>query len=194
MVDFFFRQLALPGGEGAWIRALSLLDDAAPIERPDHGTTGSYPAWPAMAFDAIVSLESGFGSAIPFLAGLAAAVDEGPFGQAHAVTADGYGVFKTTDGCIRYIADDGAGFAESVLRVLFGYDPGYFGNAPGGGGNSSSSSWSPAFANATRGSLSGSMRCVRAPAAGGNMSAPPRFLSLTLDEGTVGWAWDDGCV
>jgi hypothetical protein len=47
MSDFFARQLVLPGG--AWARALSTLDGAAPVSRPDHGSTGAYAAWPAMA-------------------------------------------------------------------------------------------------------------------------------------------------
>ena len=37
MAAFARTQLVLPSG--AWIRALSLLDAAAPIERPDHGAS-----------------------------------------------------------------------------------------------------------------------------------------------------------
>jgi hypothetical protein len=188
MVDYFFRQLAIPGS-GAWIRAMSLFDTAAPIERPDHGTTGAYPAWPSMAFDALVSLDGGsFDAALSYLANLAAAVEEGPFGQAHAITNDGYGVFKTTDGCIRYIADDGASFAESILRVVFGYDPGYFSDAPG----ATNSSWQPAYPGVLRGTLSGTMRCVRSPASA-DAADPPKYLTLTLTQGALSWAWDPTC-
>jgi hypothetical protein len=187
MVDFALRQLAVPGS-GSWIRALSLLDAVAPIDRPDHGTTGAYPAWPSMLADAMVGLEGGFGSALPFLANLAQGAEEGPFGQASAVAADGVGVFKTSGGCIRYIADDGTAFAESILRVVFGYEPGFGANAPGAPG----STWTPSLPSAPRGTLSGSMRCVRAPAS--DPGAAPQYLSLTLTNGVVGWAWDAGCV
>ena len=51
MVDFAQRQLVLPSG--AWCRALSLNDSLHHVDRPDHGTTGAYDAWPAMTFDAL---------------------------------------------------------------------------------------------------------------------------------------------
>lgn len=98
MVDFAMRQLAIP--TRAWTRALSLLDGAAPVPRPDHGSTGSYDAWPAMAFDSLTALDAGFGTSLPFLAAVAGAGGD-PFGQARGITADGLSLFKTTVGCNR---------------------------------------------------------------------------------------------
>jgi hypothetical protein len=99
MADFALRQLAIPGG--AWMRALSPLDAAAPVSRPDHGSTGAYDAWPALSFDALTALDGGFNASVPFLTALAAAANEGPYGQAHGVAVDGVSVFKTTGGCNR---------------------------------------------------------------------------------------------
>ena len=99
MVDFAMRQLAIPSL--AWTRALSPLDAAAPIARPDHGSTGSYDAWPAMAFDSLTALDAGFGTSLPFLAAVAGAGASDPFDQARAITADGLGIFKPTGGCTR---------------------------------------------------------------------------------------------
>ena len=176
MSDFFLRQLATPRG-GAWARALAVLDGAAPVSRPDHGSTGAYAAWPAMAFDALSSL-AGFDASVAFLAGLRGA-DEGPFGQAHGVAAD-ESVFKTSGGCNRYIANNGASFAESVLRVLFGYEPGYF----------AASDPLPTLAGAPRGALTGTLSCIRGPSIGG---ASPRFATATLSAAGVSYAWADSC-
>ena len=176
MGDFFARQLVVPGG--AWTRALSALDGAAPISRPDHGSTGSYAAWPAMAFDALTAL-AGFNASVPFLAALRGA-DEGPFGQAHGIAGDGASVFKTTGGCNRYIANNVASFAESVLRVLFGYEPQYFAQADP----------QPANAAAPRAGLRGTLSCVRGPSIGG---AAPRYATATLTDAGVEFAWADAC-
>jgi hypothetical protein len=176
MSDFFLRQLRTPNG-GEWARALAVLDGAAPVSRPDHGSTGAYAAWPAMAFDALTAL-AGFNASINFLAGLRGA-DEGPFGQAHGIAAD-ESVFKTTGGCNRYIANNGASFAESVLHVLFGYEPSYFAD----------SDPQPALAGAPRGALTGTLACIRGPSIGG---AAPRFATATLSAAGVSYAWSDAC-
>jgi hypothetical protein len=176
MSDFFIKQLVIPSG--AWTRALSLLDDAAPVERPDHGSTGAYAAWPAMAFDALTSL-SGFTKSLEYLSNIRGA-DEGPFGQAHGITSDGSSVFKTTGGCNRYIANNGASFAESVLRVIFGYEPVYFTkNDP-----------SPILSNVSRNGLLGTLTCIRGPSIGG---AAPRFATATLTSVGVTYLWSDVC-
>jgi hypothetical protein len=176
MADFFVRQLRVPSG--AWARALAPLDGAAPVSRPDHGSTGAYAAWPAMAFDALTSL-AGFNASLPFLAGLRGA-DEGPWGQAHGVAGDGASVFKTTGGCNRYIANNGAAFAESVLRVVFGYEPEYIAAADP----------QPVAAGAPRGGLTGALHCIRGPAVGG---AAPRYATATLSAAGVAYAWADSC-
>jgi hypothetical protein len=176
MADFFLRQLRVPGG--AWTRALAPLDGAAPVSRPDHGSTGAYAAWPAMAADALTAL-AGFNASVPFLAGLRGA-DEGPWGQAHGVASDGASVFKTTGGCNRYIANNGASFAESVLRVLFGYEPEFLVSADP----------QPALADAPRGGLTGQLHCIRGPSIGG---APPRFATATMSATGVAYSWGDTC-
>ena len=176
MSDFFTRQLVVSGG--AWTRALSMLDSAAPVERPDHGSTGAYAAWPAMSFDALTSL-SGFNASLEYLSNLRGA-DEGPFGQAHGITNDGKGVFKTTGGCNRYIANNGASFAESVLRVIFGYEPVYF----------ATSDPTPTLRNVPRSGLLGTLSCIRGPAINGSS---PRFATATLTAQGVTYSWAEGC-
>jgi hypothetical protein len=176
MADFFLRQLALPGG--AWARALSTLDGAAPVSRPDHGSTGAYAAWPAMAFDALTSL-AGFDAGLAFLAGLRGA-DEGPFGQAHGVASDGTSVFKTTGGCNRYVANNGAAFAESVLHMVFGYEPPF----------AAAGDPQPALAGVPRGSLRGTLSCIRGPSINGSA---PRFATATLTDKGVSYEWTSAC-
>lgn len=176
MSAFFLRQLVVPGG--AWTRALSTLDGAAPVSRPDHGSTGSYAAWPAMAFDALTYL-AGFNASLMYLGSLRGA-DEGPFGQAHGIASDGESVFKTTGGCNRYIANNGAAFAESVLHVVFGYEPDFF----------SASDPQPALASVPRGNLLGTLACIRGPAINGSA---PRYATATLSAGGVVYAWEDTC-
>ena len=91
MVSFFQQQLAA----GGWVRALALLDGAAPSSRPDHGSTGAYDAWPALSADALVGLSGSFAAATPFLVAMAGAADEGPWGQAHAISPVDGSIFKT---------------------------------------------------------------------------------------------------
>ena len=176
MSDFFLRQLRTPGG--AWARALSTLDGAAPVSRPDHGSTGAYAAWPAMAFDALTAL-AGFNASIEYLAALRGA-DEGPYGQAHGVSADGSSVFKTTGGCNRYIANNGASFAESVVHVIFGYEPPYF----------AVTDPQPTLADVPRGGLTGTLSCLRGPSIEG---APPRYATATLTAIGVTYSWAAEC-
>ena len=176
MSDFFLRQLVVPGG--AWTRALSTLDGAAPVARPDHGSTGAYAAWPAMAFDALTSL-AGFNASLAYLAQLRGA-DEGPFGQAHGIASDGASVFKTTGGCNRYIANNGASFAESVLHVVFGYEPAFF----------ATSDPQPALAGVPRGALRGMLSCIRGPSINGSA---PRYATATLTAAGVSYEWADAC-
>ena len=158
------------------MRALSLMDEAAPIDRPDHGTethpqypmsaalthfppefagsTGSYDAWPALSFDAFASLDNGFSTATPFLVNMAGATLEGPYGQAKAINDADLRVFKTSKGFTRYTANNGAAFGESMLVTLFGYIPTW--NA------SAAVLPTPAFAGQDRG-VRGSLWGVRLP-------------------------------
>jgi hypothetical protein len=145
MARFFGRELAASG----WARALSLSDAHANVSsfRPDHGTIGSYDAWPAQSIEALVTL--GYPDAamqlLRSVAGGRSAV-EGPFGQAHTL-------FESADGSTRsepprlcnastppsmrakcvprksqhwvmqaYNAA-GAAFANVVLRATFGFQP-----------------------------------------------------------------------
>jgi len=174
MADFAARQLVVPGG--AWMRALSPLDAAAPIARPDHGSTGAYDAWPALAFDALTALGGGFAASLPFLEAVAASAREGPFGQAKAIGPDGASVFKTSDGWTRYLANNGGAFAESIVTRVFGFDPAWGG--PSGGAR-------PLLPGAPRG-VRGTLSCVR-DAGGG-------YFTATLDESGVVYAPDGACA
>ena len=183
MVDFFQRQLALPGG--GWMRALSELDSAAPISRPDHGSTGAYDAWPAMAADALAALSGNFVAATPFLVGVAGAAEEGPYGQAHGVSEDGGTVFKTTEGWTRYQANNGAAFAESLLVTWFGYSPEYSssGNSSSGGGGALPT---PLLQGADRG-VRGSLSCIQGPGSVG-------YTTATLTSQGVQYSpWSEEC-
>jgi hypothetical protein len=134
-----------------WVRALSITDDSAHISsfRPDHGTIGSYDAWPAQAIDALVAMAKPV-DALSLLRAIAAgpAVREGPFGQAHTlVVADGSTESDgSTPQTVRYCNSSSipvsqcvarksgvwmmqaynaasAAFANAVLRALFGVQP-----------------------------------------------------------------------
>jgi len=188
MGDFFARQLAAP--RSGWMRALSLLDAAAPVSRPDHGTTGAYDAWPAMCADALAGLAGGFGAATPFLVAVAGAAGEGPYGQAHGLSnsnsSDDGSVFKTADGWTRYTANNGAAFGESLLVTWFGFSPGYYsgGSAEEGGGGYPLPS--PLLPGADRG-LRGSLHCIQGPGSAGYTTA-----TLT-SEGVEYSPWSQTC-
>lgn len=190
MLDYVQRQLIVPGG--AWMRALSPLDSVAPISRPDHGSTGAYDAWPAITFDAIVSLDQGFSLAASFLANLAVVTDEGPMGQAHAIQSDGISVFKTTGGCNRYIANNGAAFGESILRYFFGYEPTYIIDSS----VTNVSNWVPLFGNVSRG-ITGTLSCIRGPLLtnnnDNNNGTTFLYLTSTLTMEGIAWEWSTDC-
>ena len=146
------------------------------MSRPDHGTTGSYDAWPALLFEALTALEGGFAGSLPFLLCVAGVAEEGPLGQAHELSgADASGPpFKTTSGWTRALANNGAAFAEAVLRTVFGYDP------PWGGGGGAAG-LQPAFAGLRRWGLEGSQLLgIRAPGGG--------YVDATLTEEGVSFA------
>jgi len=177
MAAFARAQLVL--GSGAWIRALSPRDAAAPITRPDHGDNGAYDAWPALLFEAMTTLDGGFNASVPYLRGVAAAARRGPFGQAHQIDAATGAVYKPVNGWTRAVANNGGAFAEGIVRTLFGFSP------PWGG------DWrrtlAPAFAGVPRGNgLEGArLTGIRAPGGEG-------YVDATLTAGGVEFAFRAG--
>ena len=72
------------------------------------------------------------GLAVDLLSSMGPTTFEGPFGQAHGVPQLSHApytafnndtAFKTLGGVNRYLADNGAAFAEVVVRALFGWQP-----------------------------------------------------------------------
>ena len=161
MVAFALDQLY--DAPAHWVRALSLGDAAAPIDRPDHGSTGAYDAWPALMFSSLTHLDGGFNSSIDFLRSVADVALEGPYGQAHRVqppagAAASGAAYKTSTGFTRYFGNNGAAFAEVVLKVLFGYNPDW--NL----GNTTPPSFplpQPVLPNVKRGDVRGSLQGIR---------------------------------
>ena len=140
MASFVERELRTAD----WMRALSLSDDGANVSsfRPDHGTLGSYDAWPAQTMDALLTMAKP-AAALSLLRAIAngQAVSEGPFGQAHTLFRQhlngGRGQLCNTTAipsseCFArksgvwmmqgYNAASAA-FANTVLRSLLGFQP-----------------------------------------------------------------------
>ncbi len=127
---------------GCWPRALSLEDPSALATlaspeimatlqspwpgnslRADHGFTGSYGAWPALAAEGCALLGRP-GRARELLRAAESVLDEGPFGQSHYVSSPTRPVRKAFIGGQDYFEGCGAAFAEVILRCLCGYNPG----------------------------------------------------------------------
>ena len=53
--------------------------------RPDHGSNGAYPSWPAFALEALCYVDGNCSSAFEIMGTFEQATWEGPFGQAHEV-------------------------------------------------------------------------------------------------------------
>ena len=170
MADFARRQLLAPSG--AWIRALSPLDALRNISRPDHGTTGAYDSWPSLLFEALTALDGGFASSVTYFAGVAQVALDGPFGQAHELDPLNGSAFKTLNGWTRYNANNGASFAEVVVRTLFGYQPPWLPPQTQGGDDASAApAWlKPAFAGVPRG-VGGALYGIRLPGGAGSVDA-----------------------
>lgn len=113
---------------------------------------------------------------MPFLAAVAGAADEGPFGQAHAIAPDGTSTFKTTQGWTRYIANNGGAFAESIVGRVFGFEPQWLAS-----GDALPAPLQPAQERGLRGTLA----CVRL--------ASGRHMTATLTDAGVEFAWDASC-
>ena len=113
--------------------------------RPDHGTNGAYPSWPAFSVEALCYLEGDCASAFSTMATFAANTREGPFGQsseAPQLSVPPYtplndeASFKPIAGVNRYVAIEGGSFFDAVVRGFFGYHaPLQWGSAAAGGGN-----------------------------------------------------------
>jgi len=124
---FFHDELQTP----SWTRALSPYDRLnlkvprpRSILRPDHGITGAFDAWAALAVEALAyNAGGGWEDAIRVLRSMAASTNEGPFGQAHEITDMSRSAFKTKRGFTRYTADNGGSFSEVILRGIFAYQP-----------------------------------------------------------------------
>jgi hypothetical protein len=98
--------------------------------RPDHGSNGAYPSWPAFSVEALCYVDGNCSSAFEIMASFVQATHEGPFGQAHEVpqlsTApytpfNSEPSFKPTAGVTRYIAIEGGSFFDAVVRGFFGF-------------------------------------------------------------------------
>ena len=98
--------------------------------RPDHGSNGAYPSWPAFALEALCYVDGNCSSAFEALGTFAQATWEGPLGQAHEVPQLGTPPytpfndepsFKPIAGVTRYIAIEGGSFFDAVLRGFFGF-------------------------------------------------------------------------
>jgi hypothetical protein len=101
-------------------------------DRPDHGSNGAYPSWPAFAVEALCYLDGNCSSAFSILASFAPNALEGPFGQSVEVPQlavppytpfDEEPTFKPIAGVNRYIAIEGGSFFEAIVRGFFGYHP-----------------------------------------------------------------------
>jgi len=126
MTDFVEQELLTDH----WMRAQSLSDPAANVsDRPDHGPMGAYCAWPAETIAAMCQFNK-FSDALNFLNRCDSTTYEGPFSQSRELMG------KTPDAPVRiaergsgglpsqtYNASNGGGFAESIIREFFGYQP-----------------------------------------------------------------------
>lgn len=125
MVAFFERELRTPG----WMRALSNRDFDAPFSvRPDHQWNGAYTAWPSEVVRGLYRVGEGE-RAGAWLRELAAAANQGPFGQAHfietAVPPHEGGARKAPPE-LPYITDwacsSGGSWTTAVIEGVFGVD------------------------------------------------------------------------
>lgn len=126
MTDFVEHELLTDH----WMRAQSLSDPAASVsDRPDHGPMGAYCAWPSETIGALCEFKK-FNKALDFLHRCELTTYEGPFSQSrelmdktfHApvkINERGSGGAPSQT----YNASNGGGFAETIIREFFGYQP-----------------------------------------------------------------------
>jgi hypothetical protein len=153
--------------------------------REDHGTTGAYSAWPALAAEALCYLEGNCSSAFRVMASFAPNTYQGAFGQANAVPQlqtppytpfNSEPSFKPNDR--RYLNMAVGAFADAVVRGFFGYHP--------------DAVWATGFTQqALDGQLlnprgdrgfRGSLKNVRTPFGLATITSGPRGLSIALNK------------
>src|SRR5712691_281710 len=76
--------------DGNWMRALSLSDSEAPVDRPDHGSAGAYESWPALTAQTFARFGD-YASALTQLVAFSGVTSQGPFGQAHQLAPGRFG-------------------------------------------------------------------------------------------------------
>ena len=100
--------------------------------RPDHGSNGAYPSWPAFGCEALCYVDGNCSSAFQIMSLFADNTYEGPFGQAHEVPQNGQHpytpyndekAFKPVAGVTRYMGIEGGSFFDAIVRGFFGYHP-----------------------------------------------------------------------
>jgi hypothetical protein len=123
MVRYFQGQLQTPN----WMRALSPADpDAITSVRPDHQWNGAYTAWPSYVATGLYGIGRA-DVADPWLRGLAASANQGPFAQAHFIDdvagSEAGGARKAVSGW-PYITDwacsSGGSWTRLVIQGPFG--------------------------------------------------------------------------
>jgi hypothetical protein len=106
------------------MRALSLNDSAAPFSnRSDHGPSGAYTGWPAVTARGLGArgTRAAYAEARAFLQNTLFGAQLGVYGQAIEVNPPGL-PYKPMDVTL-YNVLGGAGFADTVLQLLFGVRP-----------------------------------------------------------------------
>lgn len=123
-VDEMLRFVRTELGTSDWIRALSRHDPNANIAsfRPDHGTIGSYDAWPAQVMQAQLSLgtPTAAADALAVIERIEPTTYEGPFGQARTLIQDndgGGGNVGGDGGSTAAAASVSAGAHSAALNV-----------------------------------------------------------------------------
>ncbi|MFE7392582.1 LamG domain-containing protein [Streptomyces sp. NPDC057582] len=71
--------------DGDWMRALSLRDSQAPVDRVDHGTSGAYDSWPALTSQTFARFGD-YASLLNQFTKFSNVTSKGPFSQAHQLT------------------------------------------------------------------------------------------------------------
>lgn len=119
MTGFVQRELLTAN----WMRAMSLQDAAAAQSlRPDHGSTGAYDGWPALSAE-VMSRFGDFAAALSLLKRVEPVLREGPFSQSHEILPDGR-VRIAGDPTQDYHEIAGASFMQTIIKGLFGLEPG----------------------------------------------------------------------
>ena len=68
-----------------YLASASALPPTCQAGRPDHGSNGAYPSWPAFALEALCYVDGNCSSAFSIMSTFADNTYEGAFGQAHEV-------------------------------------------------------------------------------------------------------------